>query len=381
MTVDSLGGAWQFRAGVTYLNHGSFGAVPLLVRAAQQSLRQRCEDQPMDFLVRDFESLWLAARRELTLWLGTHEQNIALCENATAGMNELASWFPLAPGDEVLLNEHEYGAVKRIWQRRCQQSAATIRYLQLPGQVDDPDQIVETIVGACSHRTRLVVVSHITSPSAMIMPVEQLCPKLRDLGIAVCVDGPHALLQQSINLNQLDCDFYTASCHKWLCAPIGSGFLFIHPRWHDQAEPLRLSWGRLPPEQPSQWSDEFLWTGTRDCSAMLSIPAAIDFFRQVAMAELDQRNHALARYTRTQLLELPGTQPLYADSRQLYGWMVAIKLPVGDHNTLQERLWSIYRIEVPVHFLDGRFLIRVSCHAYNTERDIDALLNALSQEL
>jgi isopenicillin-N epimerase len=372
---------WSFRAGVCYLNHGSFGAVPLHLRTQQQRLRSECDDEPLDFLARQLETRWYEARLRLAAWVGTQPENIAFCENATAGMNDVAHCFPLSAEDEVLINDHEYGAVQRIWQRKCQQVGARLVTAQLPLPATQPDQIVQAILNAVTTRTKLVVVSHITSPTAIILPVEQLCTQLKPRAIPICIDGPHALLQQRFKLHTLECDFYTASCHKWLCAPLGSGFVYVAPHWQTKFAASRLSWGRLQPAQPESWSDEMLWTGTRDYSAYLCVPQAIDLFQRFDWQWLDQRNHALACYAREQLARLAGAEPVTPEGREWFGWMVAVWLPPGDHSTLQRRLWERYRIEVPIVHFAERWLVRVSCHLYNTTADIDRLHHALRREL
>jgi isopenicillin-N epimerase len=372
---------WNFRHGVCYLNHGSFGAVPPRIERVQRAWQKQCMAEPMDVLARQTEPAWQRSRDRLAHWLGSPPECLALSENATEAMNEIASWFPLQPGDEVLLTDHEYGAVKRIWERRAAKSSALARYATLPMPFDDPHKIADAILAACTERTRIVVFSHITSPTAVILPVAEICTRLRERSIASCIDGPHALLQERVQLEELGCDFYTASCHKWLCAPLGSGLVYVHARWSEQIEPLRLSWGRLPPAQPTHWTDELTWIGTRDYSPYMAIPAAIDFFKRFDGPRLDQRNYALACYARRMLSELLRTAAVTPESRQWMGWMAAVWLPQGDHSTLQQRLWERYGIEVPiVHFAD-RYLVRVSCHLYNTTRDIDRLARALQREL
>ncbi|MGN6133583.1 MAG: aminotransferase class V-fold PLP-dependent enzyme [Aureliella sp.] len=372
---------WRFRPGVCYLNHGSFGAVPTAVQRVQRLWQERCMAEPMDVLARETEPAWQRSRDRLAEWLGAPRECLALCENATIAMNEIAAWFPLASGDEVLLTDHEYGAVKRIWERRAERSAAQVKYVSLPMPFDDPAKIVQAIEAALTERTRIVVFSHITSPTAVILPVADICRLLRLRGVASCVDGPHALLQEKIDLVQLDCDFYTASCHKWLCAPLGSGCVYVHSRWIEQIQPLRISWGRLPPGQPHDWTDELTWIGTRDYSPYMAIGAAIKFFERFDHRRLDQRNYALACYARRVLSEMLRTPPLTPESRRWMGWMAAVWLPEGDHSRLQARLWQRYRIEVPIMHFAGRYLVRVSCHLYNTTRDIDRLARALQSEL
>ncbi len=386
ITQRTLFRLWHFREGVCYLNHGSFGAVPELVRREQHKWQEAVADEPMDMLARQTVPAWQRTRDQLANWLGSRPECMALCENATVAMNEVAAWFPLSPGDEVLLTDHEYGAVKRIWERRTARSGAELKYVTLPLPLVSHDQVVDAILAACTSNTKLVVISHITSPTAILLPVEKICAALRQRNIASCIDGPHALLQQPINLEQLDCDFYTASCHKWLCAPIGSGFVYVHSRWHDRVEPLRLSWGLLPPDSPKNWIDELNWIGTRDYSPYVAITAALQYFSRFGYEWLDGRNHALACYARNVISESLGTEPLTPESREWFGWMVGVWLPTvgphgGDHSTLQKRLWERYNIEVPIMRFADRYLVRVSCHLYNTTHDMDLLARKLVEEL
>jgi isopenicillin-N epimerase len=229
-------------------------------------------------------------------------------------------------------------------------------------------------------------VSHITSPTAVILPMSEICRAAHERGIAVCVDGPHAIAQIDLAIDSLDCDYYTASCHKWLSAPFGSGFLYVHPRRQESVGPLVQSWGRVSPTEPRRWDDEFVWSGTRDPSAFLSVPAAIEFLEGVGFEEFRSRTHALARYARERIAGLVGLEPLVPDSRQWYGSMAHVPLPPTksgglDARELQNALWREYGIEVPIVEHGGRRAIRVSCHLYNHRRDINRLVDALRKLL
>ena len=374
--------AWRLRDDTTYLNHGSFGPPPQPVRSARRQWIDRLDEQPMDFFVRAFEPALLDARDALAEFVGTTGANLALVENATAGMNAVADSFPLTAGDEVALTDHEYGAVRRIWQRACRRAGtAEPKIVALPPVIEWVEQVVDAIFSQLGGRTRLLIVSHITSPTAIILPVAEICRRARAAGVAVCVDGPHAPAQVPIDLDALDCDFFTASCHKWLCAPFGSGFLYVHPRRAGAMRPPTLSWGRVLPALPETWNDEFVWPGTRDPSAFLSVPAAIQFMRDVGLAAFRRRTHHLARYARTRLVELTGNTPPVPDSPLWYGSMALVPIRQVDTFALQGQLWRRFGIEVPVIPLAGRCFVRVSCHLYNTHQDIDHLVDALGELL
>ena len=385
---------WDLPSDVLYLNHGAFGLTPRVVLADQREWQARNVANPMDFYLRQLEPAWWYARERLAQFLHTAPDNLAFCTCATTGMNHIASFFPLEVGEEVLLNNHEYGAVKKIWQRRCQQAGAVYREIEIPFPINSADQIIQIYEKEIGPKTRLLILSQITSPTAIILPIAELTDLAHRKNAAVCVDGPHTILQYPLDLDELRCDFYTASCHKWLSAPLGSGFTFIAPQWHEHVQPFEISWGRLPPGELRQWSDHQIWVGTRDYSAYLAVPKAIDFFQQYNLSDLRFRNHRLAQYVRNELAARLGTEPLVPDqpgpssnalhsnslySNSLYGWMAAVWLPPGDWSDLQKRLWEEERIEVPIIHFANRYLIRVSCHLYYGIDDMNRLIAAVAK--
>jgi len=372
---------WSLRPGTTYLNHGSFGPPPLVVREARARWQARLDEQPMDFFVRQYEPAWFAARDGLARFVEANPANLIFVDNATAGMNVVADSFPLRAGDEVLLTDHEYGAVRRTWDRVCRQAGATLAEVELPLPMADEQAVIDAIVAAITPRTRIFVVSHITSPTAITLPVAAICRALRERGVAICIDGPHAIAQVPLRLESLGCDFYTASCHKWLSAPFGSGFLWVAPQHHAEVQPSTMSWGRLQPRRPESWSDEFVWSGTRDPSAGLTVPTAIEWIESIGLERFREQSHALAQLTRHRLTELFGTTPLVADDPQWYTSMAHFPLPGGAYETLQRSLWEQFGIEVPVVHWKEQWFIRVSCHLYNEPEHIDRLVAALEKLL
>lgn len=398
---------WELRPDTIYLNHGSFGPPPRPVRQARQHWQDRLDTQPIDFFLRQYEPAWRQARQRLADFVGTSDGNLIFVDNATMAMNIVADSFPLAAGDEVLLTDHEYGAVQRIWQRACQRQGARVSTVTLPLPCRDRAELVQAVAEAMTERTRLLVVSHITSPTAIILPVAELTQMARRRGVAVAIDGPHALAQVPLALDALGCDYYTASCHKWLSGPFGTGFLYVAPRWQGQVRPSVLSWGRLPPGRVESWSDEFLWSGTRSPAAILAVPAAIDFLSAVGWDAFRQRTHALARYARRRMLDWTQLPPLVPDDPQWYASMAHVPLPSREdqgHNPqggarsaqqapapprqscpvgdpLQERIWQALGIEVPVIEFRGRRYLRISCHLYNDHAQIDRLVEGLKRWL
>lgn len=370
---------WTLRQDVHYLNHGSFGLAPDVVRNARRGWIDQLDSNPMDFFVRRFEPLIDDTKEKLARFLKTESANLAFVDNATYAMNVVANSFPLEADDEVLLTDHEYGAVERCWYRKCDNEGARVVKAHLPETIESADQVVDAVFDSVTDKTRLIVISHITSATAITLPVQKVCDRARGAGIAVCIDGPHALVQEDVHLDELGCDFYAASCHKWLCATLGSGFVYSAPRWHGIMQPLNKSWGRLLPAVPETWSDEFDWSGTRDPSAILSVGTAIDFIEAIGISNFRRRSQWLSANVRNSLETEFGTKALTPDEPQWYCSMAHVPLPkkgVG-YGGLQDRLWREFQIEIPVIEFGGQWFIRVSSHLYNSAQQADFLMDCL----
>ena len=370
---------FRVRPGTIYLNHGSFGLAPDAVRFARRDWLQRLEEQPMDFFVRQVETELLAAKRKLAEFVGTETQNLVFVENATTGLNVVASSLSFSPGDKILVTDHSYGAVNRTWLRAVKAREATVQCASLPWKFESEDQIVDCLLAEADERTRLLSISHVTSCTGLVLPIKKIVDAFHRRGILVCVDGPHAPAQVDLDLDELGCDFYVASCHKWMSAPFGTGFLYVSPDHQHLIQPLVKSWGRLLPEIPETWSEEFTWTGARDPSAYLAVPAAIEFLEMVGVDAFQARTRWLASHAEHHLRELFQTVPIASREDGWYASMAHVPLPSGDWSNLQRRLWEEASIEVPVIHFAGRWFIRVSCHLYNTTAHVDLLVSTLKR--
>jgi isopenicillin-N epimerase len=360
-----------------YLNHGSFGITPRPVLRQQRQFQQWLNENPMEFYLHRYEPLLEQARQSLAQFVGTSARHLVLVDNATSGMSILASHFPLQAGDEVLITDHEYVPVARMWQRRCEQARAKLVIAHLPTRIESQQQVLDSLWQGVTDRTRLLVFSQITSPTALILPCAAICQRFRQAGIAVGIDGPHAPAQVDLDLQQLDCDFFVASCHKWLSAPLGSGFLYVAERWQELMFPLVQGWGRLPPGEIHSWGDRFTWQGTRDPSPLLAIPSAIEYLQRVGLHSFQQRSRWLAEYAENSLVELLGTVPIGDRRGGWYGSMAHVPLPPGDWSGLQRKIREQTGIEVVVNYWKERWFLRVSCHLYNNTRQLDLLTKTL----
>lgn len=387
MSVSKIHEAWDSDPTTVYLNHGSFGPSPVAVQNARQAWTRQLERQPMDFLVRRMEGLLDEAAARLGQLVSADPADLCFVDNATTAMNVVAESAPLSADDEVLLTNHEYGAVMRIWRRACERRQAKVVVARLSEPLISHDAIVDAVFTAVTPRTRLIVVSHVTSPTAVILPVEAICRRARAMGIAVCIDGPHAVAMVPIDLRKIDCDYYCASGHKWLCGPFGSGFLYVARRRQSSIVPPVISWGGSVSGRPFRWQDELNWLGTRDPAPFLAIPAAIDFLESFGLDEFRRQTHGMVSDARRRIADLTGLAPFTPDSVEWFGSMAACPLPDGEppaagrRDLLQNHLWEQHRIEIPVVHWHGRRFIRVSCHLYTTPEHIDLLLDALRSAL
>lgn len=373
--------------GIVFLNHGSFGACPRPVFEEYQRWQREMERQPVEFLSRRSRPLLREARRALADHLGAAAEDVIYFPNPTAAINMVARSLRLGPGDEVLATDHEYGAMDRTWTLLCKKAGARYVRHPVPLPVTTHEALVEGLWSAVTPRTRVVFLSHITSPTALGLPVAEICRRARAAGILSIVDGAHAPGQIDLDLPALGADVYVGACHKWLCAPKGSAFLHARREIQPRLEPLVVSWGwgdeTIPP-RPGMGETLFVshheWQGTRDIAAFLATPAAIRFQAEHDWPSVRRACRALAAETRKRIEALTGLEPLCPDSPEWFVQLVAARLPAGiDADALKARLWDEFRVEVPVTNWNGTRLIRVSFQGYNTEEDADRFVDALAR--
>ncbi len=338
--------------GVTYLNHGSYGACTVEVFEEYQAWQRRLERDPHDFFARRFDDLTRAARESLAAFLGAGTDDLVLVPNATSGLNAVLRSLDLAPDDEVLTTGHEYGAILR-----------TLEFIEASVVVAEP----EDLAGRIGERTRVVLVSHVTSPTALVLPVEEICSAARAAGALAVVDGAHAPGQVPLDLDAIGADVYAGNCHKWLCAPKGAGFLWARPEHQGWIAPLVISWGY---REDADFGERHGWQGTRDPAAYLSIPRAVEAHAAFDLARMSRlADDAEARLDAMGLPRVPGAPAPF---------MRAIEIPAGDPEELALRLFEEFRIEVPVFTWGEQVILRFSIGPYNDEADVERLAEALA---
>jgi isopenicillin-N epimerase len=363
---------------VIYLNHGMAGACAVPVFEEYQHWQLELERQPAVFLARRAEALLAEARCSLASFLGCSDDEIVYFPNPTTALNVVARSLDLKPGDEILSCDHEYGAMDRTWRFICSRRGAHYIQVPIPLPLSTPEQVLNLIWDGISERTKAIFLSHITSPTAIRFPVEEICARAREQGILTIIDGAHVPGQIDLNLDLLAADFYSGACHKWLCAPKGTSFLYARRDVQHLLEPLVVSWGWEADEPgTSRFVDHHEWQGTRDIAAFLSVPAAIEFQRKHDWSTVQKRCHALALSLRQRLLELLDTAELTPAGEDWFIQMFSVQLPAVDPYDLQKRLFVEHNIEVVAYYWNQLPLLRVSIQAYNDTTDCDALVHAL----
>jgi isopenicillin-N epimerase len=362
---------------VTFLNHGSFGAVPRPVFKIYQRWQRELENQPVEFLGRRFQGLMQNARHSLAEYLGTKADNVVFTTNVTEALNIVVHSLNLGPEDEVLSTNHEYGAIDRTWKFYAQERGFAYIIQPIPVPVTTTQEFIDELWKGVTPQTRVIFLSHITSPTALVFPVEQVVWRAHQSGILVVIDGAHAPGQIPLRLDELGADFYAGNLHKWLCAPKGAGFLYAKPNVQHMLKPLVVSWGydaEIP--GPSKFIDHHEWTGTRDIAAFLSVSSAIEFQNVNDWENVRSRCHALVQETLAQICALSGFSPL-SDGSWFMQFATAQLPDTTDLGKLKNYLYEEYRIEIPLILWNGCKLIRLSIQGYNSLQDVRKLNKAL----
>jgi isopenicillin-N epimerase len=385
---------WGLDPAVVFLNHGSFGAVPTTVLEVQRALQARLQAEPVRFVVEEQEGLLDDARAAVAAFVGADPDDVAFVANATVAVNTIVRSLRFAPGDEVLATTHEYNACLNVLRVAAEQGGPRLVVAELPFPVSGPDGIVDAVLAGVTPRTRLALVSHVTSPTGLVLPVERLVPALAARGVDTLVDGAHVPGMLPLDVTALGAAYYTGNFHKWACAPPGSAFLHVRRDRQAAMRPLVISHGANSPRTDrTRFRIEFDYTGFVDPTPWLATPAAL---RAVAALvpggwpEVMRRNRALALEARMLLCDALEVAPPAPEA--MLGSMAAVALPdrpptdaqpTRYHDPLQDRLLSRWGIQVPIIPFPAppRRLVRLSAQLYNSIAQFEYLAGALRAEL
>ena len=374
--VDDLSQHWLLDPTVTFLNHGSFGATPRCVLQVQQKFREEMEHQPVEFIDRRGSELLTTARNALAGFIHADANDIGFVTNATEGVTAAIRSINFTSEDRIITTHHRYDAIGNTLQHVAKQRGCELTFLpiDLPFRSDDLlGKLEATLQSEAGPTPRLVVMDHVSSVSAIIFPVHDIARLCAKHGVELLIDGAHAPGMLDLDVPAIGATYYTGNCHKWMSAPKGAAFLWVHPDHQHDIHPSIVS-----NYYPQGFRPEFDWQGTRDITAWLSVPAAIKFYDQFGWDNVRRHNVELTRYMRELLCNAWDVQPITHESQTSIGSIATIPLPekvaaIGDTRDIHAAIYNRSKVEVPVFMVNDQPMVRPSCQIYNTPGDYEKL--------
>lgn len=365
---------------ITFLNHGSFGACPKPIFEEFQRYQLELESEPVDFIVRRQPKYLKTARESLAKFVGCNAGDLFFTSNPTYAINIIMRSIKLEKGDEILSTNHEYGAMDRTWNFYCKKSGAKYIRQEISLPIVSKEQMIEEFWKGYNKNTKVIFLNQMSSSTALVFPVKEICDKAQQLGLITIVDGAHVPGHLDLDIAGLNPDYYTGTLHKWMLAPKGSSFLYVKPEFQNDLEPLVVSWGyeSVAPGE-SQFLDYHELQGTRDVSAFLCTPKVVEFLEANNWKEVSKACKKIVLDNYQRFCDLVRTEPLCPISSEFLGQMASVKINTAKPSELKSMLYDKYRIQVPVMPLNGNIYIRFSINAYNLQSDLDKLYTALEE--
>jgi isopenicillin-N epimerase len=366
------------RNDITYLNFGAFGACPKPVFEDYQKWQLELETEPTQFMSVNGPEYLKKSREALARYIHCNADDLVYVTNPSYGINIIAKSLQLNAGDEVLSTNLEYGALDRTWSYYCKKAGATFvrQAIELP--LVSKEKFIESFFKGLTTKTKAIFISHITSSTALLFPVKEICEMAKAKGLLTIVDGAHVPGHIPLDLSTLQADIYTGACHKWMCAPKGCSFLYVKKEFQQLFDPLIISWGygNTSPSD-SQFLDYHQGQGTRDFSAFLTIPKAIQFMEENNWQQMAADRRSIAHKNYKRFCDLAGTHPLSPVTEEFLGQMCSVPIKTSAPEKLQRLLFENYKIEIPVMIHGTHSFLRYSIHAFNEQSDLDKLYAAL----
>ena len=374
--MKSIKNFFYLKKGITYLNHGSFGACPKVIFKNYQKWQVKLETQPVKFLTDELYIALRNSRESLSAFLGCKDDEILFFQNPTTAISNIIYNLDLAPYDEVLMTNHEYGALVRAWDVWGRKNKVTIKNAKINLPLDSQNKFFDDIAKRISSKTKVLFLSHITSPTGLVFPIKEIVEFARQKKIITIVDGAHAPGHIDLNICELGCDFYTGALHKWMCGPKGTSFLFVKKEHQKWIKPIIYSWGKKGDDpESSEFLQDFQWQGTRDMSAFLTVPKIIEFYN-VEVKRSRAKSRQIILDSQKQFHNIFQTDPI-SFGNEFLGQMISYPIPKKINKNLKIELWQNYNIEIPVFEWNKEKYIRLSIHLYNDQKDVEYLMNAL----
>jgi isopenicillin-N epimerase len=367
------------RKDITFLNYGSFGACVKPVFERYQQYQLELEQEPVLFITGTGPKYLERSRKALGEYLNCQHDDLVFVTNPSYAVNIVAKSFPLKQGDEILTTDLEYGACDRTWNYYCKKAGAEYKRQPIRLPVSSKEEFVKQFFEGVTAKTKLVFISHLTSSTALRLPVEEITAKAKELGLLVFIDGAHGPAQVKVDLEKLNADFYTGACHKWMMTPKGSSFLYAKKEVQSMLDPLIVSWGynALFPSS-SQFLDYHQMQGTRDFSAFLTIPDAIDFMKENDWWSVAEACRNLLKENTAEFCKRLGSHPLAPVSDDFIRQIFSAEIRTKEPEKLHDHFFEKYKIQVPVMRHGNKVYLRYSIQAFNTQKDMDTLFDAIT---
>lgn len=364
---------------ITFLNHGSFGACPKPIFEEYQRLQLELENEPVNFIQKKLPVYLIEAKKPLAKFIGCDAEDFFFTPNPTFAVNTIMRSLNLQPDDEILTTNHEYGAMDRTWSFYCKRSGVKYKRQEISLPIVSKAQLIEEFWKGYTSKTKVVFLNQISSATALIFPVKEICDKAKQLGLITIVDGAHVPGHIDLNISELNPDFYTGTLHKWMLAPKGSSFLYVKKEWQASIDPLVVSWGyeSLTPTE-SQFLDYHEYQGTNDHSAYLCTPKVIAYLEENNWKEKSLACRKLVQGNYQRFCDLVGAQPICPINDEFLGQMASIPLKTNSSLELKELLYSKYKIQIPIMPLNGAIYMRYSMNVYNSQEDLELLYHAIT---
>jgi isopenicillin-N epimerase len=378
--MQNLSSYFLIRKDITFLNFGSFGACVKPVFERYQQYQLELEQESVQFITVTGPKYLLESRKVLGAYLNCHYDDMVFVTNPSYAVNIIAKSFPLEKGDEVLATDLEYGACDRTWEYYCKKKGAIYKRQLIQFPLESKEHFIQQFVKGITNKTKLIFVSHLTSATALRFPVEEICAIAKEKGIPVFIDGAHAPGQLPLDVTNLQVDIYTGACHKWMLTPKGSSFLYVKKELQHLFDPLVVSWGynALFPSH-SQFLDYHQMQGTRDFSAFLTIPDAINFMNEHQWNEVSVHYRKMTQENAPELCKILNATPIAPINDEFTGQLYSAEIKTKEPEKLKSYLFDEYKIEIPVMRQNDKVFLRYSLNAFNTQKDVEYLFDSIQK--
>lgn len=376
--MQDLSSYFLLRKDITFLNFGSFGACVKPVFERYQQYQLELEQEPVQFITVTGPKYLEASRKALGEYVNCHQDDVVYVTNPSYAVNIIAKSFKLQLGDEVLTTDLEYGACDRTWNYYCNKAGAVYKRQPITLPLISKENFINDFFKGITSKTKLIFISHLTSSTGLRFPIEEIITKAKEYGIMTFVDGAHGPAQVEVDLKKLDVDIYTSACHKWMMTPKGSSFLYVKKEHQYLFDPLIVSWGynALFPSQ-SQFLDYHQMQGTRDFSAFLTIPDAIAFMQEHDWVKVAKKYRKLVQENAIAFCNLFHSKPLAPVTDEFIAQLLSCEIKTKEPEQLKNHLFNAYKIQIPVMRHGDKVYLRYSMNAFNSQKDIDVLFDAI----